>query len=55
MKLPLSLKPADRQLIESVAASKGLTVSGWVRIAAVQASRAELEQRLRPSNTADGA
>jgi uncharacterized protein (DUF1778 family) len=44
-KLPLSLSPDDRQILESVAQLKGLRLSTWVRAAALEASRGELVRR----------
>lgn len=40
--LPISLGSTDRQLLESVAALKGLKLSTWVRVAAIERSRDEL-------------
>jgi hypothetical protein len=54
-KLPLSLNAADRQVIEAVAKMRGLKLSTWVRVAALESSRRELdERRLQPSGRTEG-
>lgn len=45
--LPITLNPAQRQLLEGAAALKGLRLSTWVRSAALEASRAEMEREQR--------
>jgi len=47
-KLPVSLSPPDRGLLESVAQLKGLKLSTWIRVAAIEASRDYLAQRRAP-------
>jgi hypothetical protein len=57
-RLPIALNPTDRRLLESVAGLKGLKLSTWIRVGALEASRRELENRYarvsQPSGESEG-